>query len=268
MKPIRHFLLAVQFFTRIPITGSLAQWVGFSEDLQVKCLAYLPFIGLLVGGFSAAIFYGFVILLPNVSGVIWIAALMSVFVSILMTGALHEDGLADLADGLGGGSTREAVLRIMKDSRIGTFGAIALFLILFGRVLFIVTLAQIDVRLCIFSIIAAAIYSRFLVLVLMRNLIYVGDIENSKSKGLISRQNPEILFTGTLITCLLISGLYYEYPAVTWFGGFMMGAVSYYLISRILRLRLGGFTGDTLGATQQISEVSFYLGTLMATAFI
>ena len=113
---VRHFLLAIQFFTRIPITGRLAEWVGYSPTMLRNSAAYFPAVGWIVGVLSATVFAGIVNILPALPATPWVAAVLSTAFSILLTGAFHEDGLADTADGLGGGLTREQVLEIMKDS--------------------------------------------------------------------------------------------------------------------------------------------------------
>ena len=102
MQFIRHFLLAVQFFTRIPITGKLANWVGFSPAMLRASAAHFPAVGLLIGVVAAAVYGLLIALLPSGAYSPLIAAVLSTTATVLMTGAFHEDGLADLADGLGG----------------------------------------------------------------------------------------------------------------------------------------------------------------------
>ena len=131
---VRHFLLAVQFFTRIPLGKRLADWVGFSPEMQRSSTAYFPVVGMLVGCVVVAlsiILFGtmeFNRFTPLA------VAVLGVSISALLTGALHEDGLADTADGLGGYVSREKALEIMKDSRIGTYGMVTLNLVLLGKI--------------------------------------------------------------------------------------------------------------------------------------
>ena len=129
MNGVRHYLLALQFFTRMPVTGRLAEWVGFSPQMLRASAAHFPGVGWLVGGVGAAVFVLALHGLPGTAGAL-AAALLSMAATVLLTGAFHEDGLADVADGLGGASDRNRALEIMKDSRIGAFGAIALVLAL------------------------------------------------------------------------------------------------------------------------------------------
>ena len=142
MAFIRHFLIAIQFFTRIPVTGRLAQWVGYSPEMLRASTAHFPGVGWLVGSLSAAVLAGLLTVLPDVPAAPWVAAVACTVFSVLLTGAFHEDGLADVADGLGGSYDRERALDIMKDSRIGSFGAIALVLGLFSKLALLALLVQ------------------------------------------------------------------------------------------------------------------------------
>jgi adenosylcobinamide-GDP ribazoletransferase len=139
---LRHFLIALQFFTRIPVTGRLADWVGFSPAMLRASAAHFPGVGWVVGGLTAAVFHGLLTWLPSQAAAPWVAAIASTVFSVLLTGAFHEDGLADTADGLGGALHRERALEIMKDSRIGSYGAAALVLAALAKVALIALLAQ------------------------------------------------------------------------------------------------------------------------------
>jgi adenosylcobinamide-GDP ribazoletransferase len=268
MNPLRHFLLAIQFFTRIPVTGGLALWVGFSEERLARSSAYLPLIGSLVGLLTAIVFIIFMILLPNQVSNYWVSVFMAIVASILITGALHEDGLADLVDGLGGATTREKALEIMKDSRVGTYGAVALILTILGKIIFLSALAQISLSLIFVAIVAASIFSRFLVLVAMTYLPYSGDISFSKSKAMFTGPRLTIFTVGALWTATLFLIIYLCYPSWVWAGGIFASIVVLLLLLRIFYSRLGGINGDALGAIQQITEVSFYLGLLLLASFI
>ena len=267
MNSLRHFLLAVQFFTRIPVTGKLALWVGFSEEHLARCSAYLPLIGSTVGLLSSTVFIAFMMLLPYQVGSYWVSAFMATLTSIFITGALHEDGLADLVDGLGGATTREKALEIMKDSRIGAFGSVALMLIILGKVIFLSALVQNSLSLTCFAILAASIFSRSLVLVAMTYLPYSGDKAFSKSMAMFFGPRISIFKLGALWTAILFLIIYLFYPSPIWAGGIFASMATLLLLLRIFYVRLGGVNGDALGAIQQVTEISFYLGLLLVVPF-
>ena len=101
-KSVRYFLLALQFFTRIPVTGRLGKWVVYSPQALRKSSAYFPAIGWIVGAVTAFTYWIIAFNLPDLPATPLVAALLSTFVGLMLTGAFHEDGLADLTDGLGG----------------------------------------------------------------------------------------------------------------------------------------------------------------------
>ena len=129
MQFIRHYLLALQFFTRVPVTGRLADWVGYSPEMLRRSAAHFPGVGWLVGGLAALVYAGLAMLLPDGGYTPLLLAVLSTVFTVRLTGAFHEDGLADVADGLGGSYDKERALDIMKDSRIGAYGAIGLVLL-------------------------------------------------------------------------------------------------------------------------------------------
>jgi adenosylcobinamide-GDP ribazoletransferase len=127
---IRHYLLAVQFFTRIPVTGRVAAWVGYSPAMLRASAAHFPGVGWLVALVACTVAALSGTLLHGRPGSALVTAVLCTIATVLVTGGFHEDGLADVADGLGGSAARERALEIMKDSRVGAFGAMALVLAL------------------------------------------------------------------------------------------------------------------------------------------
>ena len=121
---LRYFLLAIGFFTRIPVPN----FADFQEAELNNSAKYFPFVGIIVGLSGALSFYLASLVFPQA-----LAVIISMATTIYLTGAFHEDGLADSADGMGGGWQREQILTIMQDSRLGTYGAVALFLVLFAK---------------------------------------------------------------------------------------------------------------------------------------
>lgn len=268
---VRHYLLAVQFFTRIPVTGRLADWVGYSPAMLRACAAHLPGVGWLVGGLTSALLAVLLWALPSQPAAPWLAAVLCTVFSVMLTGAFHEDGLADLADGLGGSYQRERALEIMKDSRIGSFGAIALVLVLLVKCASLALLAQFSPWLAVLGLFAAHVMSRLMPLFIILTLPHVGNLTDSKSKPLADQITRSALATGVLWSAVALAGvLWLAAPRVwgspfVWLGGCAGAALAAVWMWRLLARRLQGFTGDGLGATQQTAEIGFYTGLLLVT---
>ncbi|MEO0003420.1 MAG: hypothetical protein RLZZ22_1112 [Pseudomonadota bacterium] len=261
---VRHWLLALQFFTRIPVTGRLAAWVGYSPAMLRASAAHMPAIGALIGALAAALLGLLLWALPGVPAAPWVAALASTVWTVWLTGAFHEDGLADLADGLGGSHERERALEIMKDSRIGSFGAVALVLAFGLKAALLATLAQVDAALAVAALFGAHATSRLAPLFVIATLPHVGDTPRSKSKPLADAISASALFTGTLwwgVAMALLIGWRTD-PA--WGVALLATALAGCWMRGLLKRRLQGFTGDGLGATQQVGEIAFYLGLALA----
>jgi adenosylcobinamide-GDP ribazoletransferase len=267
-KPMRnqwkYFLLAVGFFTRIPVP-SLADFQESDLNHSVK---YFPLVGLMIGLLSALIFYLVGQVFPHT-----IAILISMAASIFATGAFHEDGLADSADGLGGGWNREQVLTIMQDSRLGTYGAVALFFVLMLK---FQLLNAMHADMVILALICAHPLSRLCAIWLMAALPYAKSTGKSKPLATqISRQDCWIANVFGLLPTLLLACLIYIATAGFW--QITLGyvcllasaiAVAWLWWHALLRRKLGGYTGDTLGAMQQISEIMFYFASLAWLQYI
>ncbi len=261
---LRHFLLALQFFTRIPVTGRLAAWVGFSPALLRASAVHFPGVGWVVGGLSSAVFLGLCAALPPLPAAPWVAAALSTVFSVLLTGAFHEDGLADLADGLGGSLERERALDIMKDSRIGSYGALALVLAGATKLGLFALIAQHSVALAGAALFGAHVLSRLLPLWVMHRLAHVDDTPRSKSKPLADAMGAWALLRASLWWWPALVLLYAWFPAAPWWQAMLGALLGMLWVWRLLRRRLGGFTGDGLGTVQQVSEIGFYLGLAQA----
>lgn len=260
----RHFLLAVQYFTRIPITGPLAGWVGYSPALLRASAAHFPGVGVLVGAVAAGIAALLLAALPAGPFAPLIAAALSTVATVLLTGALHEDGLADVADGLGGSLDRERALAIMQDSRVGAFGALALVLAIVSKLALLSLIGAVSVRNLCVGLVLGHVVSRAWPLLLIRWLPHVGAASGSKSKPLADRISDRSLAAALawLVLALALAG---------WLQGvsLLLAPLSASLVAlavmwRLLQRRLQGFTGDCLGATQQVCEIAFYLGLALA----
>ena len=275
---MRHYVLALQFFTRIPITGRLADWVGYSPVMLRASAAHFPGVGVLIGlilGMEAFVLHRLLPVQPTSNFVL--ATLLCV-TSLFLTGALHEDGLADVADGLGGGLDRERALLIMKDSRVGAYGAIAVTMALILRVAFLTALASLGEGVLLVVLLGAQVSSRAWPLLTIQRLPHVGDMAGSKSKPLadqISRSALLVAFfwcVGAWLACVLLaSGVLRPWVPAHWVSlvltGLLLNAATWRWLLRWFRQRLQGFTGDCLGATQLVGELAFYFGAILASGF-
>ena len=197
-----------------------------------------------------AFFFAANLVLPTL-----IAVLLSTAIGLLITGAFHEDGLADTFDGIGGGVTKDRALEIMKDSRIGVFGAAALFLALAIKV---ATLSALDSRAVIVALVAAHGLSRFSSVFVIATSRYVRfeGVGKHTSDGISAAGVTVALLTALL--CLAGIG-YFLTPAAALCAS--IGLCAGHIIMRAgFERKLGGYTGDTLGAIQQVSEIGVYLG--------
>lgn len=269
---IRQYLLAIQFFTRIPITGRLAGWVGFSPELLRASAAHFPGVGVVVGSAGAAAYVLLHTLLPDTTYTPLVSAVFCTIATVMLTGGFHEDGLADVADGLGGGHSRERALEIMKDSRVGAFGAMALVLALLCKVALLAILGSVEGipvaaqtspfsswYVCV-ALWIAHIVSRGLPLLIIRLLAHVGDSATSKSKPLAGQiSNAGLLMAlAWCLAALGLASLALEPMNLIVACGF--AALALLWLINLFHRRLRGFTGDCLGAAQQVCEIAFYLG--------
>ena len=275
---VRHYLLALQFFTRIPVAGRLAHWVGFSPAMLRASAAHFPGVGWLLGIVQALLGVLLLRCLPAGPQTPLVVASLGCVVGLLLTGAFHEDGLADVADGLGGSYDRVRALEIMKDSRVGAFGAIAVAMALLLRVALLAQLASLGPAVLVCSLFLAHVTSRSWPLCTIRLLVHVGDVAGSKSKPLADQISGSSLFVAALWcgTAVALSGLLATYCTTgavylghaAWLalvlGGGLGSALAWLWSWRWFARRLQGFTGDCLGATQQVCELAFYLGVLLA----
>lgn len=236
------FLLALAFFTRIPVPS----WVDFSSGKLRHASRYYALVGLMVGAFSAGVFVCFNTFLSTP-----VSVLLCMCFSVYLTGAFHEDGFADCCDGFGGGCSVEQKLSIMKDSRIGTYGAVGLVLILLLKWQLLV---ELDIHIALALIIGHAL-SRMLAGSLTFALPYVRN-QDSKVRAYTPqdgrRDHCVLLVSGLIVALLLLpSSLALYLLLVT----LLMRVISIYYLRHVL----GGYTGDCLGAVQQISEIVLYL---------
>ena len=191
-RELATFFAAIGYFTRLPVP--VPGWVGYSPDGLARAARYLPLIGLLVGGVGALVFW--------LASQIWaqpVAVVLSMVATIALTGAFHEDGLADTADGLGGGWDKAKILAIMKDSRVGSYGVIAVVLALLGKFALLSTLPAGEV---VVALIAGHAVSRFCAVSLMATMDYAREDDSSKARQLAARLSPGALLFAVVFATL------------------------------------------------------------------
>lgn len=251
---LRLFFVALQFLTRLPAP----RWVGFEPAWLNRSVRHFPLVGALVGSAGAAVACGAQWLWPPL-----VAATLAVAGTLWLTVAFHEDGLADSADALLGAAPRERALAIMKDSRIGTYGAAALLLSLLARVTLLADLLARGATGAACALVASHGAGRALAVWLMAMLPYAGDEAHAKAKPLAREVRPRDAAWALVTAALALA-------AAAWTGTVdaargpvlaTMAAAVVLLLALLLTLRawlwrrLGGYTGDTLGAAEQLGEL-------------
>ncbi len=235
----RQFLLALGFLTRLPVAPPVEDWRG---RLAAAAWAF-PLVGLVVGGFGGAVWSaGHWLGLPLV-----LAALVAVAAQVLLTGALHEDGLADVADGFGGGRDRARKLEIMRDSQIGAYGVVALVLVLLARVAAVASLEQV-----LMGLLVAAILSRAAMALAM------GLLPAARGDGLGHDASGVSAPAWAGVALAVVIAVFAVGFAQAFWVVFTAGIVLAFVCWRAVR-HIGGQTGDVLGAVQQLVEAAVLL---------
>jgi adenosylcobinamide-GDP ribazoletransferase len=247
---VKLVLVALQFLTRLPVRLDRFE-PGWLND----CVRHFPLVGALVGAVGAAVMVVAAQFWPA-----WIAALLALAATVALTGGFHEDGLADTFDALGGVVPREKALAIMKDSRIGTYGALALGLSLLLRAALLAVLAARPMLGAAAALLASHAFARAAAVGVMVSLPYGGDAEHAKAKPLALAIAPRnfgmaLAWCGLLAIALAACGVHLpRLLAATAAAG-----LAALLMRQWLKRRLGGYTGDGLGATEQLAEVAVLL---------
>jgi len=253
IQQLRLFFIALQFFTRLPIP----RWVGFDAAWLHQSARYFPAVGIVVGAVASAVYAAAHVVWPGA-----VAVLLSTAAGIYLTGAFHEDGFADTCDGLGGGVDKQRVLEIMTDSRIGAYGAIGIGLLLAVKC---AALSGLPAPAVIASLLLAHPLSRLAATALIWKLDYVK--QEGKSKPLAQRMSGAELAIAaasvlTVLAAVAVSG---AVSAAALAAGIVAAVLAAGWLARKCVRRIGGYTGDCLGAVQQLSEAAFYLGVLAFT---
>ena len=248
----RLWLTALEFLTRIPIPAAS----HFDPAWMSRCVRYFPWVGVLIGACGALVWWA---LQPALSP--WLVAALAFTATALITGAFHEDGLSDYVDGIGGGQSREHTLTIMKDSRVGSFGALALILV---TVIKIAALASLPVVDAILVLIFAHAAARASAVTVMAALPYARDDATSKVKPLamgvtwsevVVSWLPTVALVALSVTSAAACGLSNQAPLALLTAMLAAGIVTTFLALQMKR-RVGGYTGDALGAVEQCAEAA------------
>ena len=250
---LETFFGALRFFTRLPVPGALGQ----DAPALARAMRYFSAVGLIVGVIAGLAFAVTTFFWPKT-----LAVLAAMSTAILITGALHEDGFADFCDGFGAGWTKEQILAIMKDSYTGVFGVIGLIVMLGLRLL---SLLSIPALLLPMVMISGHSLSRFAAISLMATREYARDDASSKAKAVVGRMTlGETALAGFF-------GLLPFFTLALLTRQWTMFGVSLFVVwltreafARYCARWIGGYTGDCLGAAQQITELMLYL-TIVAT---
>jgi adenosylcobinamide-GDP ribazoletransferase len=265
MKNELHiFFTALMFYTRIPCPKN----IDHNPDYLNKATRYFPLIGWIVGSISFLAFSFFALFLSTE-----IAVIMAIITSILTTGAFHEDGFADVCDGFGGGWTKEKILIIMKDSAIGAYGAIGLvllFLLKFKLLSESVLLYQKDISISLLPIyllfVSAHSLSRLAAISITFTHEYSRDDASSKSKPIAKSNTWKEIFGAFFFGLIPLFALsYFKYQILL---VLIPVFLTRYFLARYFQKWIDGYTGDCLGATQQVCEVVYYLSLLFVWKFI
>lgn len=268
LREWKVLLTAIMYFTRIRVPKN----IGHEPAYLQQSPKYFPLVGWIVGGISALVFLVFSRYISTDIGIV-----ASMIAGLLTTGAFHEDGFADVCDGFGGGWTKEKILLIMKDSRIGAFGAIGLLSVLGSKFLLLrelpsftpsldhpTSLIFFNYRYFILGVIAAHSVSRLMPVGLIQWCENVTDQDHNKSKPVTSRR----LSFFQMIFAVMLALVPFAFLPWPFLLVVIPAVYTAFVMARYFKKWIGGYTGDCLGAVQQVSEIVIYLGYIIVWRYI
>lgn len=264
MSFLRHYLIALSFFTRVPVTGTLAQWVGSTPDRLRASAGHLPGVGWLVGIVACAAFALLGLALPETDLTALAAAVGSTIATALLTGGSHERGLLHVADDLADGTAPRRVAEpTIEEPRRGAVGAVVVVLALFAKITLLAVLAARSPVAVLAALLAGHVVSRFCPLVLVRFMPCV-VLEGTAASPPVERIETRDLLVGAAWTAaaLLVGVFAQGIGFVT--GSLLATGLALLWMRRLCARRFQGFTGHGLGATQQVCEIAFYAGAAVA----
>jgi len=242
-QELQWLLLAVQFYTRLPVSLTLP----YREQDLNRASRYISLVGWLL-----ALLAALALVLGGYWYGPWGGAVLAVLTGVLVTGAFHEDGLVDAVDGFGGGLNQAQILEIMKDSRVGTYGALALVFTVLIKVIMLAQLPLLQALLLLWLVHAG---SRALAISLLLSLPYVQTDQLSKVKPIAKSIEPQDVWLALALGFVPMLFLPWQTTLSLLLGLWLLRWCS----CRFLLSRLGGYTGDCLGAVQQLAELLIYL---------
>jgi len=239
---IRMFFAQVMFLTKIPVSSK----IKFDEDDFVKGVIFAPVVGIVIGLLPAGVFFIF-----SDAGLVPLAAASAITIQIILTGGLHLDGLADTADGFLSYRSRERILEIMKDSRIGTNGALALAVVIILKYSILLSLS---LEYAVLSLIAAPVAAR-MTIAWSAGLSQYARSENGMGKAIVERTGIKEIVITSLISVILISAVFKFRLVILPVLIAIVAAGFAFLFSRYSLKKIGGMTGDVIGAVIELTEL-------------
>lgn len=247
---MKNILAAFMFFTRLPF------WriATVEKEYFKNVVSFWPYAGIITGGIGAGVMFGAAQVFP-----VTVAVILGVAARVLVTGALHEDGLADFFDGFGGGTNREAILRIMKDSHIGSYGVLGLILYF---ITLVAALSSLPIEIAAPLFFCGDILCKSISSGIVNLLPYARPEEESKNKLVYNKLQGAIsLFNGALVV-LLMWVLYTNLLPGDTFYAIAAPMTVFIVLMHYFRHKIQGYTGDCCGATFLLTELSFQLASV------
>lgn len=248
---MKNILAAFMFFTRLPFW----RLATVGKEYFKNVVSFWPYAGIITGGIGAGVMFAASLVFPVV-----VAVIFGVAARVLVTGALHEDGLADFFDGFGGGTDREAILRIMKDSHIGSYGVLGLILYF---MLLVASLSSLPIEIAAPLFFCGDILCKSISSGIVNLLPYARPEQDSKNKLVYNKMQGAIsLFNGILVV-LLMWALYTWVLPTDAFYAIAAPMTLFIILIHYMRYKIQGYTGDCCGATFLLTELSFLLASVV-----
>lgn len=253
---MKNILAAFMFFTRLPF------WriANVEKEYFKNVVNFWPYAGLITGGIGAGVMFGASFLFPSA-----VAVILGVAARVLVTGALHEDGLADFLDGFGGGTSSEATLRIMKDSHIGSYGVLGL---IFYFALLVGVLCAFPVKIAALLFLCGDIYSKSISSGIVNALPYARTEEESKNKLVYNKIPAVSVLVTKIMVYAMVYFLYTSVLPVMMLFAILAPVIVFWILVSFMRKKIRGYTGDCCGATFLLCELSFLLVSLAIYNFL